>query len=100
MLDSEVTRIDPETPAYAPARPTSRKPAWAIEEYASMRLTSVCEIETTAPRNIVMTATMITVGRQSHDEPPNATKNTRSIASSAAALVPAAMNAVTGVGAP
>ncbi len=65
-----------------------------------MRLTSVCEIDTTAPRNIVMIATATMIGRQSHDEPPNATKNTRSSARNAAALVPAAMNAVTGVGAP
>ena len=49
---------------------------------------------------MVRIATIQISGRQSHDAPPNATKNTRSSAPKAAALVPAAMNAVTGVGAP
>ena len=39
-------------------------------------------------------------GRQSADVPPKATKSTRMSATTAAALVPAAMKAVTGVGAP
>ena len=47
-----------------------------------------------------MTAMITIIGRQSHDDPPKATKNTRISARNAAALVPAAMKAVTGVGAP
>ena len=63
-------------------------------------MTSVWAIETSEPSSIVMIATTQMVGRQSHDAPPKATKNTRISATNAAALVPAAMNAVTGVGAP
>ena len=97
MADTELIR---PAAAKAPAIPTSRKPAWATDEYPSIRLTSVWAIATSDPSSIVTTETARISGRQSHDAPPNATKSTRMSATTAAALVPAAMNAVTGVGAP
>ena len=49
---------------------------------------------------MVISAMAQMMGRQSHDAPPKATKNTRISATNAAALVPAAMKAVTADGAP
>src|SRR6266508_1094384 len=68
----------------AAARPMSRYPAWAIDEYPSM----------------VTTATPAIAGRQSSTSPPSAPAKTRRKTANPAALVPAAMKAVTGVGAP
>src|SRR6266540_5862285 len=71
-----------------------------MDEYASMRLRSVCTVASTAPPSIVTTATPAMTGRQSSTSPPSAPANTRRKPANPAALEPAAMNAVTGVGAP
>ena len=44
-------------------------PAWAIDEYASIRLMSVWVTESTAPTTIVRIATTTTAGAQSHRSP-------------------------------
>ena len=80
--------------------PISRKPACAIDEYAIMRLTSVCVRPSTAPITIEMIATPQSTPRHSQLVEPNATDSTRRIPPNAATFVHAAMNAVTGVGAP
>src|SRR6266516_1316380 len=84
----------------AAAGPISRYPAWAIDEYAGMRLWSVCTTARTAPTSMVSTATAAIAGRQSSTSPPSAPAKTRRKTAKPAALVPAAMKAVTGVGAP
>src|SRR5206468_11519496 len=76
------------------------KPAWAIEEYASMRLMFVWAMASTEPTTTVTAARTTTKGFQSHVSGLNATMNTRSSAPKAATFVPALMNAVTHVGAP
>ena len=53
--------------------PMSRKPAWAIDEYASIRLTSVCTMAITEPTIIVRIATPHIIGIQSHRIPYAAT---------------------------
>ena len=55
------------------ATPTRMKPAWAIAEYANMRLTSRWVIATTAPTAIVRIATPQTTGRHSQRKPPKLT---------------------------
>ena len=42
------------------------KPAWAIEEKASIRLTSDWTIPVKVPTSIVRTATAMSTGRRSH----------------------------------
>ena len=76
------------------------KPAWLIDEYASMRFTSVCTTARTEPTTRVNTARTTTTGRQSSDRLDNATVNTRKSATKAAVLPTEPMSAVTGVGAP
>src|SRR5579875_2090904 len=90
-----------EMPACVSATsPTRMNPACAIEEYARMRFTSVWVSPNTAPTTMDAIATPHTTGRQSHELELNPTNSTRRIAPNAATLVHAAMNAVTGVGAP
>src|SRR5690606_10235659 len=86
--------------ASADSRPVSRKPAWVTDEYASIRFTSICVTASTAPTTMVAMATAASTGRQSSTNPGAATYSTRASAPTAAILVAAAMNAVTGVGAP
>src|SRR3954468_13063618 len=85
--------------------PTSSTPACEIDEYASMRLMlswRTAEIL----RIVIVIAAITTIGLAQPSapngmtSPPSATPNTRIIAATAAALTAAAMNAVTGVGAP
>ena len=91
----------PDVPAGVMAiAPSSRKPAWATDEYATMRFTSVCVSPSTAPITIDTIATAHSTPRHSHRVSPNATNSTRVIAPNAATFVQAAMNAVIGVGAP
>jgi hypothetical protein len=51
----------------------TRNPAWAIDEYASIRLTSVWVSASTDPTTMVRIATPHITGRQSHMTGPNAT---------------------------
>ena len=69
-------------------------------EYASMRFTLVCAIAATFPTVIVSAAITESSMFQSAWIGPNATKKVRRNAAKAAALGPADMNAVMGVGAP
>src|SRR5215212_9309042 len=80
--------------------PISRNPACATDEYAIIRLTSVWVRPSTAPITMDSVATAHSTPRHSHRVEPKATVNTRRMAPNAATLVQAAMNAVTGVGAP
>src|SRR5262245_32160590 len=75
-------------------------PAWLIEEYASMRLTSVCTTASTAPTSSVATANAYTYGCQSILLLAKVTTNTRKSPANAAAFTADAMNATVGVGAP
>ena len=76
------------------------KPACAIDEYASIRLTSVWVSAITAPTSIVIAAMIHSTGSQSQRIPPRPTYRTRSSAPNAASFTAAPMNPVTGVGAP
>src|SRR5436309_10264028 len=76
------------------------KPAWAIEEYASMRFRFAWAIARVLPTTMVTAAITHTNGRQSCTYGWKATLNTRRNAANAATFVPADMNAVTLVGAP
>ena len=76
------------------------KPAWAMEEYASIRFTSLWAMARMLPTTMVTAASPHTIGRQSSTSGLNPTLNTRRKAPNAATLVPADMNAVTQVGAP
>src|SRR4051812_47471958 len=80
--------------------PTRMKPAWAIDEYASIRFTSDWTIAMIEPTAIVMIATAQRMGDQSHRASGTATYATRNSAPNAATFVQAAMKPVTGVGAP
>ena len=53
--------------------PTSRKPACSMDEYASIRFTSVWVRPRIAPTAMVMIATAQMIGRQSHRVVVNAT---------------------------
>src|SRR5919108_5601822 len=75
-------------------------PACAIDEYASMRLMSVCATASTEANAIVTTARTARGGCQSQRSSGRETTSTRTSDAKAAAFVPPAMNAVTGVGAP
>src|SRR3954447_20870761 len=75
-------------------------PAWLIDEYASIRFTSVCATARTEPTIIVATASAYTYGCQSALYASNVTTNTRSRPANAAAFTAEAMNATTGVGDP
>ncbi len=75
-------------------------PACAMDEYARIRLTSDCTTAAMLPRSSDSTASTHTIGRQSSRYCGNAMVNRRRSAAKAAAFVAAAMNAVTGVGAP
>src|SRR5690348_3949568 len=85
--------------------PTSSTPACEIDEYASMRLMLSWRTAVMLPTVIVIAA-ITTIGLAQPSvpngttSPPSAVPNTRIIAATAAALTAAAMNAVTGVGAP
>ena len=72
----------------------------ATDEYASIRLTSVCVTATTEPSTIVAMATTHSIGRQLDSRPGSAIPKMRRIAPNAATLVTVAIRAVTGVGAP
>ena len=80
--------------------PVRMKPAWAMLEYASIRLMSDCAIASTLPRITDAAARTQITGVQSHVSGWNATSRTRISARNAATFVAADMNAVTGVGAP
>src|SRR4030042_704150 len=80
--------------------PMSTNPAWAMLEYASIRLMSVCAIANTLPTTIETAARTHSTGVQSQPSGWNATLNTRMNAANAATLRPADMKAVTAVGAP
>ena len=90
------------SPAVWPAAstPTRRKPACVTDEYASIRLTSVCTTARNEPTSSDKTASTQMTGRQSSRKNGNAVTRTRSIAANAAALPTDAMSAVTGDGAP
>jgi hypothetical protein len=78
----------------------SKKPACATDEYASSRLTLVWTMAARLPTTSdthTMTARAIV---QSSASSGNAVVRSRSVRTSAAAFVAAAMKAVTGVGAP
>ena len=72
------------------------KPAWAIDEYASIRLTSVWVTASRTPIDIVTAATTYKIGCHSS----GAVIVIRSNAPNAATFVAEAMNAVIGAGAP
>jgi hypothetical protein len=78
----------------------SMKPACEIDEYASIRLTPRCTSAAKFPITSELTAmtAIATVHRSAL--PGNAVASRRSATTSATVLVAAAMNAVTGVGAP
>ena len=75
-------------------------PAWATDEYASIRFTSFWVTAMTEPTTMVRIAIAAITGRQSSCSSGTATNNTRRIAPNAAIFVAAAMNAVIDVGAP
>src|SRR5438093_7895884 len=74
-------------------------PAWAMLEYANIRLMSVWAMARTDPTTMVMADSTQMNGVQSHASGLNAMSNTRISAANAATLVAADMNAVTAVGA-
>jgi hypothetical protein len=76
------------------------KPAWLMDEYASMRFTSVCTTANTEPTTSVSNANTRIAGRQSSMRLGNAIMNTRMSAENAATLPTEPMSAVIGVGAP
>src|ERR1044072_2585405 len=78
----------------------SRKPACATDEYAIIRLMSVCVRPSTAPMTIDTIATPHSTPRHSHRVDSRPTDSTRRIPPNAATFVHAAMNAVIGVGEP
>ena len=78
----------------------SMKPACEIDEYASMRLTFRCTSAARLPTASEAHASTATTIVQRCASCGNAVRSTRSITISAVAFVAAAMNAVTGVGAP
>ena len=80
--------------------PVSRNPVCATAEYASMRLTSFWVIAVMVPSAIVTMAITHSTGRHWSFRSGTATVSSRNSAPNAAILVVAAMNAVTGVGAP
>ena len=84
----------------AASMPTNIKPAWLIDEYASMRLTFVCVTARSEPTTMLKSASTQIMGRQSSTRVGNAVKVTRSRAANAAVFPADAINAVTGVGAP
>src|SRR3970040_2381357 len=84
----------------AAVSPIRMNPAWAMLEYASIRLMSVWATAIRLPTITVTAATPHTSGVQSHVSGWNDVSNTRMNAANAATLVPADMYAVTGVGAP
>ena len=57
----------------APTNAVMMKPAWAIEEYASIRFTSVWVMASTEPTAIVATATIAISGCQSQRSAPRPT---------------------------
>ena len=57
----------------APTKAVMMKPACAIEEYASIRFTSVWVIASTEPTAIVATAMIAISGCQSQRSPPRPT---------------------------
>src|SRR5690606_41092543 len=80
--------------------PTSRNPACATDEYAIIRFTSRWVRPRMAPIAIDTIATAVSTPRHSHDVDSRLTVSTRIRPPKAATLVQAAMNPVTGVGAP
>src|SRR6185437_3492794 len=78
----------------------SMKPACEIDEYASIRFTPFCTSAARLPITSEQTAIAASATVQRCAWLGNAVTSTRSVTTSAAALVAAAMNAVTGVGAP
>src|SRR5689334_12318291 len=78
----------------------SRKPAWLMDEYASMRLTFVWTTPTTAPNTSDSTASAYTIGCQSVAYWLKATMKTRARPQKAATLTADDMNTTAGVGEP
>src|SRR5205823_14657523 len=86
--------------AVAAITPVRMSPAWAMLEYASIRLKSVCAMAMTAPTTMVSADRTQRNGVQSEIRGWRPTSNTRIRAANAATLVAADMYAVTGKGAP
>ena len=78
----------------------SMKPACETDEYASRRLTFVWASAARLPTTSETTASTAIATDQISACSGNAVTSTRSVTTSATALVAADMNAVTGVGAP
>jgi len=76
------------------------KPAWEIDEYASIRFTSSCTSASAAPIVTVAAASTQTTGRQSSARLDIASATTRRMATNAATLPTEASSPVTGIGAP
>ena len=75
-------------------------PAWAIELYASIRLSERCASAIRFPTTIEAIASAATTGCHRPMAAGNASIRTRTSAAKAAALTPVAMKPVTGVGEP
>ena len=78
----------------------SRKPAWEMLEYASIRLRPGCTIAARFPQASEMQTMTASATVQSSSSPGKAVTSTRIVTMTAATFVAADMNAVTGVGAP
>ena len=90
-----------EAPCSVPvAMATSRKPACAMEEYASNRLRLRCTRPIALPTTMVAMARPTTARCQLTNSPPKASSHTRRKTANAAAFTVAAMYAVTGFGEP
>ena len=76
------------------------KPAWLIDEYASMRLALRWIRASEAPTTVVRTTSTQMIGRQVSIWVPSAEITTRTNAAKAPTLTIEAMKPVTGVGAP
>src|SRR2546428_712607 len=89
------------TPAGDPAEsPIRMNPAWAIEEYASIRFTSSWAMASTDPGTFVTAATTASIGRHDVASGASSTSNTRKYTANAAPSVPAPLMQGTDVGAP
>ncbi|CAB4626785.1 unannotated protein [freshwater metagenome] len=84
----------------AASTPTRMKPAWLMDEYASMRLTLVCTTAIVEPTKMLRTARTQITGRQSSTRDSSPTIKIRNNAANAATLAADAMYDVTDVGAP
>ena len=95
-----VAALSEADPFPNPLNRQPEKPAWETDEYARIRFTFVCTSAARFPITSEAAAITASVIVQRWASCGNATRSTRKISTSAAALVAAAMNAVTGVGDP